>query len=84
MTSSNGKITVTNNFATLPVQTCRRVHVVNVTGLTIEVRQDSEGVALPIPTGFGFTFRGITNASQLEIRRQTAGVGVDVFYRMEG
>lgn len=72
------------NYTALSSQAVARVHVVNTSGTDIEVRQDGAGVALPVANGTGFTFNGISNASQLSIRRvDTSNTQVTVYYRWE-
>lgn len=41
----------------------------NQSGTTIDVRQGGAGIAFPIPTGQIFEFEGITNTSDLSIKR---------------
>lgn len=75
---------VGTNWIPFPAQACERLIVVNTTGTALEVRQDGTGIGLPIPDGAGFTFEGISNASQLEVRRKdTANTPVDVYARWE-
>lgn len=73
------------NWAPFPQQSCRQLTVVNDTGTALEVRQDGAGVAIPLPTGTFFTFYGIGDASQMEVRRaDTSGTQVTVKARWEG
>lgn len=53
----------------LAAQACSRVTIANNSGTTIEVQQDAAGAYFPIFTGTSFTFKGLTNASQLAARR---------------
>jgi hypothetical protein len=41
----------------------------NNTGTTIEFRQGGAGVGFPIPTGQMFTISGISDTSQISVRR---------------
>lgn len=57
------------NFATLPAQSCRHVTIANRSGTDIEVQQDGAGDAYPVMTGTYFTFYGLSDLSQLAVRR---------------
>lgn len=71
-------------WVAFPAQACERLVVVNTIGVAIEVRQGGAGVALPIPDGSGFTFEGITNASDLSLRRIDLDTKIEtVFARWE-
>jgi hypothetical protein len=48
---------------------CTQLTLVNTTGTALEVQQDAAGTGLPIPDGVIYTFYGLTNASQLGVRR---------------
>lgn len=75
---------VGTDWAAFPAQMCERLIVVNDTGTKLEVRQGGAGVGLPINDGAGFTFEGITNANQLEVRRvDTSNTQVTVYARWE-
>lgn len=72
------------NYTALTAQVCRVVHIINDTGTALEVRQNGAGVALPVATGTGFSFFGVTNASELSVRRtDTSNTQVTVKYRWE-
>lgn len=63
---------------------CIRVHIINSSNTTIEVRQDGAGVGLVIPVNTEFTFSGISNANQLSIRRvDTSNTQVTITARWE-
>lgn len=65
-------------------QACKQLTISNQTGTTIEVRQGGSGVGLQIPTGTFYTFFGITNTDQLDIRRvDTSNTQVTVTARWE-
>lgn len=67
-----------------PDRRARSVAVINRTGVTILVRQDGAGEAMPVSTGTGFVFNGISNASQLEVKREDeVATGVTVNLRWE-
>lgn len=57
------------NWQAFGNQACHELIVVNNSGTAIEVRQGGAGVALPIPDKAAFPFSGLTNASNLEVRR---------------
>jgi hypothetical protein len=50
-------------------QACKQLTIENNTGTDIEVRYGAVGVAFPIPNGKAHTFYGLTNASNLDVRR---------------
>jgi hypothetical protein len=87
MGSANGSIQTNadgESFVLLEQRYCRRVHIINDTGVDIEVQQDGGGVALPIFAGTGFTFNGVSNANQLAVRRVDQNTAqVEVKYRWE-
>jgi hypothetical protein len=73
------------DFVALPAQPCRQVTIANNTGAALEVQQGGAGVALPVFDQTYFTFYGLTDASQLGVRRVDQGVArVTVTYRWEG
>lgn len=75
---------VGTNYATFGAQACRQFTVCNDTGTAVEVQQDGAGVAIPVADGAYFTFFGITNASQLGVRRKdTSNTQVTVKARWE-
>jgi len=72
------------NWTAYSSQTCKQLTLSNQSGTTIEVRQGGTGVGLQIPTGSFYTFFGITNTNQLEIRRvDTANTQVTITARWE-
>lgn len=72
------------NWVTLTAQVCKQVTFVNNTGTAIEVRQGGAGTAIPVVDQSVFTFYGITNASDLSIRRvDTSNTQVTIAYRWE-
>lgn len=72
------------NWTAYGSQVCRQCTLSNQTGTTIEVRQGGSGVGLQIPTGAFYTFFGITNTNQLEVRRvDTSNTQVTVTARWE-
>jgi len=60
---------VGSDWAAFADQACNQLTISNQTGQTIEVRKGGAGAGFQIPTATLFTFRGITNANELEIRR---------------
>ena len=72
------------NWTTLSTVPLKAITVSNQTGTTIEVRQGGAGTGFQIPTATLFTFKGITNANQLSIRRvDTSNTQVTVSARWE-
>jgi hypothetical protein len=73
------------DFVALPAQPCRQVTIMNNTGAALEFRQGGAGVAVPVFDQTYFPFYGLTDASQLSVRRVDQGVTqVTVTYRWEG
>lgn len=72
------------NWTAYGSQACKQLTLSNQSGTTIEVRQGGGGVGLQIPTGAFYTFFGITNANQLEVRRvDTSNTQVTITARWE-
>lgn len=72
------------NWTAYSSQSCKQLTLSNQSGTTIEVRQGGTGVGLQIPTGSFYTFFGIANANQLEIRRvDTTNTQVTITARWE-
>ena len=72
--ANGGNLAVTTNttgtnYAAFASQVCKQLTISNQSGVVIEVRQGGAGVALQIPTGAFYTFFGITNTNQLDVRR---------------
>jgi hypothetical protein len=72
--AGGGNIAVTTaatgtNFTAFASQACKQLTISNQSGTVVEVRQGATGVALQIPTGAFYTFFGISNANQLDVRR---------------
>ena len=61
---------VGTTYTVLPTFACRSIILYNNTGVTLEFQRNGAGVAIPIYTGFMQTIVGITNASQIGVRRQ--------------
>lgn len=61
--------TTAGSFVTFASQACVQLTIANNTGTTLEVQQAGTGVALPIFPASYYTFYGITDASQLGVRR---------------
>lgn len=87
--TSGGNISATTNatgtnWTAYGSQACKQLTLSNQSGTTIEVRQGGAGVGLQIPTGAFYTFFGITNANQLEVRRvDTSNTQVTITARWE-
>jgi hypothetical protein len=72
------------SWAQLPAQYCRQVDIMNLTGVSIEFRQDGGGESLEIPTGKAYNANAITNLDQIEVRRVDQSTEqVAVKYRWE-
>ena len=56
-------------FVAFGSQACSALDVVNNSGVTIEIRRDGAGVAIPLLPGQARLFVGIANANQLGVRR---------------
>ena len=56
-------------FVTLVDRPCRHVTIGNNTGTKIEIQQDGTGVGFPVFDQTYFTLYGLSNASQIGVRR---------------
>lgn len=56
-------------FVPFASQACRQVTIANNTGVAIEVQQDGTGPTFPIFTAQYYQFHGISDTSQLAVRR---------------
>lgn len=87
--SAAGNLSITTaavgtNWTAFSSVACTRVHILNTSNTTIEVRQDGAGVGLVIPINAGFTFSGIYDANQLSVRRiDTSNTQVTITARWE-
>ncbi len=82
--SGNGSITTSATpgvYTTLPTQECRRVTAYNVSGNTVNMRQDGGGVAIPLNNGNAYPWAGLTDANQISFNSSVASVLV--YYRWE-
>lgn len=71
LTAGNATIATNASGATfnpLPSHLAKECTVINTTGTAIDIRYGT-GTAISLPIGAGFTFKGITNTSQLQVRR---------------
>lgn len=81
-------------FTSLAAQACLQVTVRNkgvyssgslVAAVDIEVQQGAAGTVIMIPAGEDYTFYGLTDASQLGVRRgDNTNTAVTILYRWEG
>ena len=72
------------NWTAFGSQALKQLTISNQTGTTIEFRQGGSGVGFQVPSGGFYTFFGITNANQIDIRRvDTSNVQVTVTARWE-
>jgi hypothetical protein len=72
------------NFTAFAAQPCQQLTVVNNTGTDVEVQQGGTGDTLPVINGSAYPFYGLTDASQLSIRRiDTSNTTVTVKARWE-
>lgn len=72
--ASGGHLAVTTaaggtTFTAFASQACKQLTIINNTGTLLEAQQGGSGVAVPLFTGQAFTFFGLTNASQIGLRR---------------
>ncbi len=70
--SDGGHISVSISgapFVTFASTLCKQLTIVNNSGVDIEVQQDAAGANLPIINGTAYPFYGLSNASQLGVRR---------------
>ena len=87
--ASGGNLSVTTaatgtTYTAFASQACKQLTISNQSGTTIEVRQGGAGVAFQIPTAAFYTFFGITNTNQLDVRRvDTSNTQVTVTARWE-
>ena len=58
------------NYTALSGQACKQVTIINDTGTKLQVRQGASGATVTIFDQAAFTFFGITNANQLQVRRK--------------
>jgi hypothetical protein len=72
------------NWTAFASQACKQLTVSNRTGTDLEFRQGGAGVAFPVFAGSYYTFFGLTNANQLDVRRvDTSNTQVTVTARWE-
>ena len=72
--ASGGHLAVTTAavgtaFTAFASQACKQITIINNTGTLLEAQQSGSGVSVPLFTGQAFTFFGLTNASQIGLRR---------------
>ena len=81
---TNASATVTGTAAALPAAACNAIRVVNTASgaVDIEYRRGGSGVAIPIPAGAEFPIIGLTNASQIDLRRVSGSGSGTVFYEV--
>lgn len=60
-----------SSYVAFDSQACERLDVVNTASgaVDIECRRGATGATLTVPAGGGYSFDGITNASEIQIRR---------------
>lgn len=66
ITASVGNATLSTSFAALGSATAKQVTIINATGVAVNVRYGT-GSAVILPDGAGYTFRGLSNASGLQV-----------------
>jgi hypothetical protein len=72
------------NYNALSAQACRQLTIMNNSGAAIGVRVGSSGAEVPVFDQSYFTFYGLKDASDLQIRRvDTSNTQVTVAYRWE-
>lgn len=87
--SSGGNLSATTaatgtSWTAFGSQALRQLTISNQTGATLEFRQGGAGVGFQVPTANFYTFFGLTNANQIEVRRvDTTNTQVTVTARWE-
>lgn len=81
--ASGGNLTVTTgaggtSYVTFGSQACVRLTIINASGQTIEFQRGGAGAAVQIPNGGSASIEGITNASQIGVRRYNAANASEV------
>lgn len=56
-------------FVPFPNFPCKQISPVNLSGTDIDIRREGDDVWLTMVSGMFWTFRGITNANQISLRR---------------
>ncbi len=56
-------------FTAFAAKRCKELDLVNTSGVAIEYLRDGVGTAFPVPTGSGRMIIGLTDASQVSVRR---------------
>lgn len=75
---------VGTTYTAFGAQACKQMTICNDTGVTLEVRQGAAGVAVPVFDLTYYTFFGLGNASELDVRRKdTSNTQVTVKARWE-
>ena len=86
ISAANGSVqtsAVGATFVALAAAVAREVEITNQTGTVIEVRRGGAGVAFQLPSGSIKTFAGVSNASDLSLRRtDTSNVQVTLQYEV--
>lgn len=73
-----------SNWTAFGNNACKQLSVSNQTGTSLEFRQGGSGTGFPVPSGMFFTFYGLTNSNNLEVRRvDTLGTQVTINARWE-
>jgi hypothetical protein len=84
---SHGSVTTSaagSSFVTLSSISANQLTMINNSGKDVEVRRNGAGAAIPVFDGSFWTFRGISNADQLSLRRiDQSNVQVTVHYEVE-
>lgn len=71
-------------YNALSAQACKQLTIMNNTGTAIGVRVGASGAEVPVFDQSYFTFYGLTDASNLQVRRvDTSNTQVAVAYRWE-
>ena len=76
-TSSTG-----NEFVTLPTQPCKQLTIFNLTGAMLSFQRHGTGPTIEIPDGVSWMFRGLSDASNLSVKR-TDSNGSPVTFKAE-
>lgn len=72
------------NYTAFGSRVCKQLTVSNQTGTKLEFRQGAAGVAFQVPDGAFYTFFGLTDASNIDVRRSdTSNTQVTLTARWE-
>jgi hypothetical protein len=59
-----------SNYVHLPTFACKQVTLLNTSGTAIEIRRHDQDDVFVLPNNTSYVVKGITNAEQVQFRRQ--------------